>query len=127
MECGAPLESDSEFCAKCGKTVKTITTHPSTPASSGEPRARVSLPAQKRMKILAVIIIVVLIVGVLFGTGLVQRLFKPPVYAVDSSVKPFQALIPDMGRGPRPLAAFQDSEGVTSTFVANEVIYTPSS
>jgi hypothetical protein len=127
MECGAPLESDSEFCAKCGKTVKPITTHPSTPASSGEPKAHVSLPAQKRMKILAVIIIAVLIVSVLFGTGLVQRLFKPPVYAVDSSVKPFQALIPDTGKGPRPLAAFQDEKRVRSTFVENEVIFTPSS
>ncbi|HKM49863.1 MAG TPA: S8 family serine peptidase [Candidatus Bathyarchaeia archaeon] len=80
------------------------------------------------MKFLAVAFAVILVIGVLFGTGLIQQfLFKPSGYNVDSSVKPFQDVIPDMGRGPRPLAAFQDSKGHITTFVANEVIYTPSS
>jgi hypothetical protein len=82
----------------------------------------------KRVKFLAIAFAVILVIGVLFGTGLIQQLlFKSSVYSVDSSVKPYQDVIPDMGRGPEPLAALQDSNGVTTTFVANEVIYTPSS
>lgn len=50
----------------------------------------------------------------------------PFSYRIDPAVKPFEDTV--MGRdGPRPVAAVRDTAGLTSSFVANEVIVLPGS
>ncbi len=46
-------------------------------------------------------------------------------YKVDPSVKPSQPSLPDEGVGIRPLAALNDSKGIVTNFVANDVVFTP--
>ncbi len=48
-------------------------------------------------------------------------------YDLDPSVQPTPSAIPDGPQGPRPLAAAVDARGNKSTFVINEVLYSPKS
>lgn len=46
-------------------------------------------------------------------------------YAIDPSLAPAGGAIPDQGKGPRPLAAVEDKNGVVSLFIANEIVLSP--
>jgi subtilase family protein len=50
--------------------------------------------------------------------------YRPPkaTHLIDPTVLKGPASLPDAGRGPRPLAAVADRDGVTSRFISNEVI-----
>ncbi len=55
-----------------------------------------------------------------FGAPMVSHLIDPNVLTGATE-------LPDEGFGPRPLAAVEDGDGITSRFVANQVIFTGSS
>jgi hypothetical protein len=46
-------------------------------------------------------------------------------YSLDPTVQPEPATLPDGPQGPRPLAAVVDEKGSKSTFVVNEVLFSP--
>ncbi|GEM85557.1 S8/S53 family peptidase [Meiothermus granaticius] len=48
-------------------------------------------------------------------------------YTVDPTVQPEPTSLPDGPQGPRPLAAAVDEKGLKSTFVINEVLFSPKS
>lgn len=48
-------------------------------------------------------------------------------YSIDPTVQPDPASIPDGPQGPRPLAAAVDEKGLKSTFVINEILFSPRS
>ncbi|MBI1743246.1 hypothetical protein HYR54_09305 [Candidatus Acetothermia bacterium] len=64
-------------------------------------------------------------------SGCTQQIVAPPTgvppltYVIDPSVQPVPNIIPDQGKGPRPLAAVVDDKGVRSVFVADEVLLLP--
>lgn len=48
-------------------------------------------------------------------------------YSIDPTVQPDPATLPDGPQGPRPLAAVVDEKNLKSTFVVNEVLFSPKS
>ena len=68
-KCGAEISDDDEFCGKCGAAqVRT------PPPNKGSPRIR----------LLAVVVIAVLILAGLFGSGLIQQLLSPSPLSLPS-------------------------------------------